>query len=146
MNSFTTILTVDATAQEAYDAITNVRDWWSGEVKGDTRTLGGAFTYEYPEVHWCRLEITEMEPGRRVAWRVLGSDLTYLSKRDEWTGTTITFAIAENGGQTEVRFTHQGLEPDEECYELCSTAWSQLVGGNLRKLIETGEPQPNVFA
>jgi activator of Hsp90 ATPase-like protein len=145
MNSFTTTLTVDATAQQAYAAITNVQDWWSGEVKGDTHTLGAAFTYEYPDLHWCRMEITQLEPGRRVEWSVLGSDLTYLRKRDEWTGTRIEFDIAERGGQTEVRFTHRGLEPDEECYDQCSSAWSLLVGGNLRKLIETGEPQPDVL-
>jgi hypothetical protein len=144
--SYTTTLKVDATPQAAYAAITNVKDWWSGEVKGDTNRLGAAFTYEYPDMHWCRLEITELEPGRRVEWRVLGSDLTFIQKRDEWTGTTIGFEIVDNGGQTEVRFTHDGLVPAVECYDQCSTAWGSLVGENLRKLIETGEPQPDLFA
>lgn len=144
--SYTTTLVVDVTPQEAFAAITNVKDWWSGEVKGATDRLGAQFTYEYPNMHWCRMEITEFVPGRRVAWEVVGSDLTFIQKRDEWTGTKIGFDIAESGGKTEVRFTHVGLVPEYECYDQCSNAWSSLVDGNLRKLIETGRPQPDAFA
>ncbi len=50
--------------------------------------------------------------------------------------------IARQDGKTEARFTHTGLVPAFECYNNCSNAWSVLVGGNLRKLIATGEDQP----
>jgi hypothetical protein len=144
--SYTTTFTVDATPQEAFAAINNVRDWWSGVVQGDTDRLGAQFTYEYPDMHWCRMEITEFAPGRRVAWQVVGSDLTFIQKRDEWTGTKIGFDIAEVGGKTEVHFTHDGLLPTVECYDQCSAGWNVLVDGNLRNLIESGKPQPDAFA
>lgn len=144
--NYTTTISVDATPEAAFAAIANVKDWWSGEVKGDTHRLGAQFTYEYPDLHWCRMEITEFAPGRRVAWEVVGSDLTFIQQRDEWTGTKIGFDIAASGGRTEIRFTHVGLVPAYECYDQCSTAWGALVTGNLRKLIETGQPQPDAFA
>jgi hypothetical protein len=42
-----------------------------------------------------------------------------------------------------VRFTQVGLVPSYECYEVCSNAWGSYVTGSLRKLITTGEGQPN---
>jgi hypothetical protein len=37
---FTTTFSVDRTGQEAFEAITNVRGWWSQEVEGVTDQVG----------------------------------------------------------------------------------------------------------
>ena len=42
---FTTVLSVDATPDEAFAAITNVRGWWTGDVEGTTDELCGKITY-----------------------------------------------------------------------------------------------------
>jgi hypothetical protein len=39
-------------------------------------------------------------------------------------------------------FTHVGLVPEHECYDVCDDAWSSYVLGNLRRLIETGSKDP----
>ena len=54
--------------------------------------------------------------------------------------TTIR-GLVVNGA--EVRFTHVGLVPQYECYDVCSNAWSGYLGGSLRNLINTGKGQPN---
>jgi hypothetical protein len=66
----------------------------------------------------------------------------FTEDKTEWTNTTINFDISEKDGQTEIRFTHQGLVPEYECFDVCSTSWDSYINGSLRTLITTGG-QPN---
>lgn len=140
---YTTSFTVDQTPEEAFNAINNVRGWWSGDINGDTNKLGAEFTYRAQDVHRSKQKITEFVAGKRVVWRVLDADLSFTKDKGEWKGTEIVFEIAKKGDKTEVHFTHVGLVPAYECYNNCSNAWGLLVNGNLRKLITTGKAQPS---
>ncbi len=142
---YNTFFSVDQSPQEAFEAINNVRGWWSGEINGDTARLGDQFTYHVPDVHWCQMKITEFVPGKKVVWQVLDSYLNYTKAKTEWNDTQISFEIIQKDGKTEVRFTHFGLIPADECYNDCSDAWGMLVNGNLRQLISTGKAQPSPF-
>ncbi|MGN9842932.1 SRPBCC family protein [Nonomuraea sp. H19] len=142
-NSLTIAFTVDRTPDQAFAAITDVRGWWSGEIDGPTDELGAEFTYRYQDVHRSTQRITELIPGRRVAWHVVDGYLSFVADATEWTGTDITFDIAPTGDGTEVRFTHVGLAPHDECFENCSSAWRFYIATSLRSLINGGSGQPN---
>lgn len=142
---YTTTITVDATADEAYAAITNVRGWWSEDIEGPTDELGAEFTFRGADVHYSRITVTELVPGQRVAWLVLDNRMTFVEDQSEWTGNRITFEISEtpeSTGGTQVRFTQAGLVPDYECYDVCSNAWAFFINDSLRSLITTGEGRP----
>lgn len=139
---YTTSFMVDQTPDEAYAAINNVRGWWSQEIDGDTDRLG-IFNYHYKDVHRCTIQITELVPGEKVAWHVVDNHFNFIADKNEWVDTDIVFEISRKGDQTEVRFTHVGLVPAYECYDVCSNAWGSYITGSLRNLIATGKGQPN---
>jgi uncharacterized protein YndB with AHSA1/START domain len=142
-SDFSASFTVEVTPEEVFNAINNVRGWWSGEIEGNTNKLGSEFTYRVPGAHYSSQKITAFIPGKKIVWRVLDADLSFVKDKSEWKGTDIIFEIDEKDGATEVRFKHAGLVPAFECYNDCSNAWGMLINGNLRNLITTGKDQPS---
>jgi uncharacterized protein YndB with AHSA1/START domain len=137
--NFTSTFTVGQTPTEVFDAINNVRGWWTGEIDGDAHEVGDEFSYRYPGFHFSRQKITELVPDQKVAWRVIDARLEGYEDPSEWTGTTITFEITAHEEGTEVRFSHLGLVPEFECFDSCSGGWAFFVNGSLQRLITTGE-------
>jgi hypothetical protein len=143
---YSTSFTVEQSPREVFDAINDVRGWWSGEIEGRTDALGAVFTYRYRSLHRSTQTITELVPGERVVWQVSDASLEFVQDRTEWNGTRIVFEIARKGSKTEVRFTHVGLVPRFECYGMCSGAWGAYINDSLRGLITTGRGHPNSTA
>jgi len=141
---FTTTIRVDQTPMEAFDAINNVRAWWPGEIEGNTTKLNDEFTYRYKKIHYSKQKLAEVLPGRKVAWLVTDSSLSFVENKTEWTGTKIIFDISEKNNKTEIRFTHQGLIPKYECFDSCSNAWSEIIRNGLRRLISKGKGQADL--
>ncbi len=139
-------LAVEQSPEQVFAAIKDFRRWWSGRFEGSADHVGDEFTYRYNDLHTSRQRVTELIPGVRIVWHVIDSRLTFLNHQSEWTGTDIVFDIARKGDLTEIRFTHLGVNPDAECYRACSDGWGRLVNGNLRRLIATGQNQPDAFA
>jgi uncharacterized protein YndB with AHSA1/START domain len=139
---FTTTFSVEAPAGLVFAAINDVRGWWGEDVEGSNATVGDQFTYRVAPVHYSRLEVVELVPHEKVAWRVVDNHLDYIEDQAEWLGTTIVFELTPKAGGTEVRFEHRGLASSHECYEICSTAWGTLMHESLASLITTGTGQP----
>ena len=142
MNNYTDSFLVDQSPEEVFAAVNNVRDWWAGEVNGNTDTLGAEFTYRYKDIHYSTQKITELVPEKKVAWLVTESQLNFVEDKDEWTGTNITFEITRRGDKTELLFTHVGLVPTFACYEDCSGSWGSLITESLHGLVTTGKGYP----
>lgn len=140
--SFTTTFTVDRSPREVFDGINDVRAWWSQEVEGPTDVQGESFVFRVKDLHRSRIEVTELVPGERVVWTVLENYMNFVEDQTEWPGTQIRFDLSERDGGTDVRFTHVGLLPDHECYDVCSTAWSYYLRDSLPNLITEGAGRP----
>ena len=141
--SYTISYTVNQSPQEVFDAINNVRGWWSGEIDGRTDKLGAEFTYRYQNLHRTTQKITELVPGKKVVWHIVDSRLGAFKDATEWNGTDVVFEIAKKGAKTELRFTHVGLVPAIECYGKCAGAWGFYINESLRNLITAGKGDPN---
>jgi len=137
--NYTTAFKVDQAPEEVFDAINNVRGWWTGAIEGSTDELGAEFTYQYENLHKSTQKITELVPGKKVVWHVTEAEINFVEDKSEWKGTDIVFDITEKDGKTEVRFTHVGLVPAIECYDSCSDAWGYYVKSSLREFIANGK-------
>ncbi|MBN8614797.1 MAG: SRPBCC domain-containing protein [Deltaproteobacteria bacterium] len=134
---------VPQSPSEVFDAIRDVRSWWSAGLEGASRDVGDVFRYRHGSLHDSRQEVIESRPGRSIAWRVLDAHLSFADKPGEWKGTTIRFDLSEVEGGTLVRFTHEGIGPSCDCYDACSKGWALYVGESLRARILTGRGIPD---
>ena len=96
---FTTTIQADQTPAAAFNAINNVRGWWSEEIEGSTDKLNDEFNYHFEDIHRCKIKITEFIPGKKVEWLVMDNyfkpgifneaSTELHNDASEWTGTKI---------------------------------------------------------
>jgi hypothetical protein len=142
--NFTASFVVDQSPTQVFDAVNNVRGWWSETIEGTTDKVGASFKYRHKDLHRSTQKIAELVPDKKIRWRVLDSELGFVKDKSEWNGTEIVFQIARKDGRTELRMTHAGLVPGLECFSDCSGGWGFYFGKSLRRLITTGKGQPDL--
>jgi hypothetical protein len=140
---FTTTLLVNQTPAVVFNAINNVRGWWSEEIKGSTDKLNDEFSYHFEDIHSCKMKLIEVVHNQKVVWLVMENYFKFTRDSSEWTGTKISFEIVEQDNKTQLRFTHHGLVPEYECYDICRDSWSNYIHHSLASLVNTGKGLPN---
>lgn len=141
--SYTTTITVDKDVSQTYLAIQNFRAWWSEEIEGYTDKLGETFFYHYKEVHLCKIKLIEAIANQKLVYQVIDNEFNFTQDKTEWIGTKLIFDITAEADQTTIIFTHEGLVPSYECYNVCNDAWTSYIHGSLKQFIETGIGKPN---
>lgn len=142
-SNYTTTIIVDNSTQEVFNAINNVRAWWSEEIEGSTNKLNDEWSYHYQDVHRCKMKIIEFIPNQKVVWLVMENHFSFTKNKEEWLGNQLVFEIKEIDNQTKLQFTQVGLIPEYECYDICENAWNTYIQKSLYNLITIGEGQPN---
>ena len=140
---FTTTILVDQTPNEAFKAIKNFKAWWSEDIEGETDKLGETFFYHYQDVHLCKIKLIKIVPNEQLVYQVMANEFSFTKDKSEWVNTKLVFDISAEGTQTRVKFTHEGLVPEYECYNVCHDAWTGFIQKSLKNLIVTGKGQPN---
>jgi hypothetical protein len=136
--NFTATIFVDQDTETVFNAIQNFRAWWSEEIEGDTDKLNEEFFYHYKDIHLCKIKLIEVEPNKKLVYKVIENEFNFIKDKREWVDTQLIFVITKENGQTKLQFTHEGLVPEYECYNVCNEAWSGYIKNSLYKLITTG--------
>jgi hypothetical protein len=140
-SNFSLTLFSKQTPEKVFQAIINVRDWWSGyygeEFIGETKNLNDEFSFNAGDgAHYSKQKLIEVIPNKKVVWLITDSKLSFIEKTDEWIGTKVIFEISEKNDATQLTFTHEGLTPEIECYNSCAPAWTQYLQNKLQIIIQ----------
>lgn len=140
---YTATLLVAQDKTETFNAITNFRGWWSEQIEGETDKLNEVFFYHYKDIHLCKIKLIELVADKKLVYKVVDNQFNFTKDKSEWKNTKLIFEISTEGDHTKVKFTHQGLVPEYECYEICKDSWGGYIKKSLFDLIRMGKGQPN---
>lgn len=140
---FTTSIIVDKDISSAFNSIKKFRAWWSEEIEGNTEQLGETFFYHYKDVHLCRIKFIDAVINKKLIYQVTDNEFNFTKDKTEWINSKLIFDLSVVGGKTNIVFTHEGLVPENECYNVCHDAWTSYIQGSLKNFIETGKGKPN---
>lgn len=124
--------TIDAPRDRIHELIATaegVERWWTGHPNSrDGARLAVSFSDAGPAAVFDVVE----ETPERIVWRVTDGP-------DDWTGTTVTFALADRpDGGTTLFFTHADWRQGNEFMAGCSTNWGAYLT-SLKAGAEGGE-------
>jgi uncharacterized protein YndB with AHSA1/START domain len=127
---------IKALAHDVFQAVSTsagLDTWWtltcSGKAKeGEEFELGFGAGYDW------RAVVSRCVPDTEFELEIVSGD-------DDWRGTHVGFAFAENNGVTQVRFHHTGWPESNEHYRVSCYCWPMYLR-LLRRYIEHGEVVP----
>ncbi len=139
---YTATITVSQPANEAFAAINSVSEWWTENTDGDSKNRNDVFTVHFGNDSFVTHQLVEVVPDKKVVWLVTDCYLPWLTNKQEWTNTKMSFDLSTENNSTVIRFTHIGLVPQAACYDMCVKGWDQYIKGSLLQLITQGSGQP----
>jgi hypothetical protein len=141
MKSYSTTISVNSTADEAMEKISQVDKWWAKKVNGSAEKLNDRFTADFGST-FVDFQIVEFVPSKKVVWQVTDCNLEWIKTKKEWNGTEVVFELSPKKNSTEITFTHVGLVPTFECYSDCEVGWNEHIGESLLAFINEGKGMP----
>src|SRR5882672_1082541 len=129
-NNYTVTIEVAKSAQDVFNAINAISKWWTENAEGRSENLNDVFKVHFGPESFVTHQLIEVVPNKKVVWLVTDCLLPWLKDKTEWTNTKMSFEISAKDNSTEISFTHIGLVPEVECYDMCLKGWDQYVKGS----------------
>ena len=79
---YTTTITVNATAQKAFNSINSVSKWWTENLEGSSQKLNDEFTVRFGET-FITIKIVELIPDKKILWHVIDCYKHWLKDKKE---------------------------------------------------------------
>lgn len=145
--SYSTSVLIKEKPEAVFNAIArSVQKWW-GNTNSHVSKLGDEFTTSFDKTYW-KFKISEFEPNSKIVWNCIDAKHIhsgYDGIEKEWIGTLVEWKLeGKNQNETFLNFTHNGLVPKLNCYEICFPAWERFVTQSLKSFVETGKGMPHL--
>jgi uncharacterized protein YndB with AHSA1/START domain len=92
--------------------------WWASDVTED-KAGGNVQLGFFKRATVYGLQPVQIAAPRQAHW------LCHTGK--EWSGTRLLFDLAEQKGQTLLRFSHVGWQAETDYFIACNTTWGELI-------------------
>jgi hypothetical protein len=138
-NDFSSSISANINATEAIKKISNVPGWWGITFTGSAEKQNDEFIVKMGGESFFNFTVIELIPGKKVVWLVTDCNMPWYTDKKEWANTRLIFDLAEDNGVTTLKFTHEGLTPDVECYKDCEPGWTHWIKTSLFSYFTTGE-------
>ncbi len=137
-------ITANVSAQDAFDSVCRVSDWWGRDIEGPTKNDGDIFTIHFATT-FVTFKITEAISGKKIIWHVTDAyvDIASVSDKTEWRGTQIVWEFSPEKDSMRIDMTHVGLTPEVECFTICEKGWDFYIKESLYKLLTEGKGMPD---
>ncbi len=139
--NFHRTITVNASAEETMKKISQINFWWKKDFSGSAEKLNDTFTVPFTEPSFVDFVVSEFVPDKKVVWKVTDCFLPWFQDKKEWNNTEVVFELLKENGKTKIDFTHVGLVPEVECYDVCEKGWNGHID-TLAKFINEGKGLP----
>ena len=139
--NFHRTITVNASAKESMKKISQIDQWWKKDFSGSAEKLNDTFNVPFGEPSFVDFVVSEFAPGKKVAWKVTDCYLPWFKDKKEWNNTEVVFELSQENGKTKIDFTHVGLVPGIECYDVCEKGWDGHIN-TLGNFINEGKGLP----
>lgn len=138
---------IQAPIEKVYQAITKVeelRKWWTYDCSFDSAKLSDKYTFRFGAIYKT-MQVKELVLNEKVIWKCVEHFYPdeSLIKNNEWEGTEIIFYLTNNlDNGTLLDFTHVGLTPELECFDICQKGWNYFLNESLKAYLEAGSGKP----
>ncbi|MEP5613362.1 MAG: SRPBCC domain-containing protein [Cyclobacteriaceae bacterium] len=128
-------ITYSTSAESLFTAITQNLDQWWGKTDTSVEKKGDEFKVSFGHAFW-KFRVSEFTPNEKLTWECVDGQPEF---EHEWVGTKVHWNISGDVEKTQLSFTHEGLTPSFECYDVCAPTWDMFLTTSLRSFVEKGK-------
>jgi len=124
---------VSSTLKDAFKALTeDIHLWWS-KTSESNQKQGGQFTIHFENGYWWTFKILKFIPYQEIVWKCIDGEPDF---NKEWIGHILQWKIEDHDSKIKINFHQIGLNPDIECYDVCTKTWDMFITEKLKSHLE----------